>query len=86
MNKATREAIEHKFPMHWEIDADCGGCRLLLIAITYTYENGYSRTRKLWATYNAREAHYVHGEILRQGGAVSEPTPKTLFELWQERI
>ena len=85
MNKQTRKAIEENLPMHWEIAPNCGGCCLLLIATTYTYENGHSRTRKLWRTYNAREAHYVHGEILRQGGVVFEPNPKTLCELYEEK-
>ncbi len=84
MRKPVCEAIEQKFPMHWETDPDSGVFRLRLIADTYTYESGAVRTRTLWKTYDARHAHYVHGEIVRQGGKVSEPTPREIYEQWQE--
>lgn len=84
MNKATREAITHGHPMRWEMDAASAVGRLNLVATTYTYESGAVRTRKVWSTYNAKDAHFVHGEIVRQGGKVSEPTPKALYERWQE--
>lgn len=84
MNKPILDAIDRRLPMRWEIDHSRGGFCLMLLARTYTYESGCTRTRKLWRTYDARNAHYVHGEILRQGGTVSEPTPKALHEKWQE--
>ena len=85
MNKPILDAIDRKLPMRWEIDYSRGSFCLMLLARTYTYESGAERTRMLWLTYDARNAHYVHGEILRQGGKVTEPTPKALYEKWQEQ-
>ena len=83
MNKPIREAIAQGHPLRWEV-VPSGFFRLRLVAETFTYENGTARTRTLWATYDAREAHYWHGEILAQGGKLAGPTSKEIYERWEE--
>ena len=84
MNKPIIEAIAQGYPMHWQVDSNSHFCRLKLVATTYTYENGRVRTRTLWRTYDIRHAHYMHGEILAHGGKLSGPTPRQIYERWEE--
>jgi hypothetical protein len=84
MNKTTRYAIAQNYPMRWESDPNASVFRLRLVAETFRYENGNVRTRRLWSTYSAKAAHYLHSEIARLGGNMAEPTPQALRERWQE--
>ena len=83
MNKPIAKAIAEGHPLRWET-MPSSFCRLRLVAETFTYENGRVRTRTLWTTYDAREAHYRHGEIIAQGGKLQGPTPKEIYERWEE--
>ena len=86
MNKATHEAIQHKHPMHWELDPDSVAGRMRLIAITATYETGRCRTRVLYRTYTAATARLLTDSIVAQGGVVTGTSPEVLQERWRESV
>ncbi len=83
MNKPIARAIAEGHPLYWEV-VPSSFCRLRLVAEVFTWENGRVRTRTLWTTYDELLAHYQHGEILAQGGKLQGPTPKEIYERWQE--
>ena len=86
MNKATHEAIQHKHPMHWELDPDSVAGRMRLIATTATYETGRCRTRVLYRTYTAATAQLLTDSIVAQGGVVTGTSPEALQERWRESV
>ena len=86
MNKATHEAIQHKHPMHWELNPDSVAGRMRLIATTATYETGRCRTRVLYRTYTAAAARLLTDSIVAQGGIVGGTSPEVLQERWRESM
>lgn len=84
MNQNTRWAIAQGFPMRWEMEPGTTTGRMRLVATTCTYENGNTRTRVLWRTYNVIAALRLSDEITAQGGKLEGRGPSDLYARWAE--
>lgn len=65
LTKAVREAIAQDLRMYW--DSKSYG-HIDLMAVTYIFENGTVRNRKLWGTYSEGQARNVDAAVRAQGG------------------
>lgn len=83
MNKDTQAAIKEGFPLRWEADG-IGGFGVKLVAITYTYETGKVRERKLFHTFLRETARAVDAEVRAAGGKLAGDGPDSVYDTWHE--
>ena len=84
MNAPTRASIEAGHPLRWEADG-IDGFGTVLIATTYTWENGHARERRLAHTFSRENARRLHAEVVAAGGHIHGPGPDEAWDTWKER-
>ncbi len=80
LNKKVRKAIEERMPLYW---LQHGLYSLELRAVSYTWENGRERTRKL-AEFDLKEElpaiFHVHIEVCKQVTSANAPDIVTALQ------
>jgi hypothetical protein len=63
---AIQEALKAGYPLYWEPRHGW----LRLYAVTYTWENGSCRRRKIFSTESEQEARTLNTLLVRQGAKI----------------
>lgn len=85
MNQQTKQAITAGHPMYWERSDYHPDGTIVLVAVTYTYDSGAVRTKKLTRTWSYTNARDLSDEIVAAGGTVDTSLLSILEDEWNER-
>lgn len=83
LTKPVLEAILDGMEMYWQSSGGFG-TQIELLAVTWSYENGTIRTRRLWRTYSPDAARAVDALIRDNKGVMIGRSLDYLLETLEE--